>query len=285
MIIDSFLYAGERDMLELRLRTLAPVVDQFIAVVCTHSHQGQQADSEQITTSFYRARETYYDASPGTASVALHIFRPDMSGWPKGARGGAGTPEYQKIERQHRDSCLDAVRTVTDDPDTVVLVSDVDEIPMPEYVALIAKGWLQDGCPWWTFGLRNHSTALDLLHPLQPWWGTTISRLSDCRPQEMRDARTTLNDPPTATILGVGGSLDRPVGIHCSWFGTDEERQRKLETFSHAELAHVDLAQQRRDGLHVNGEQLVRCEFPDPSLWYPKPLLDGTFTIPESWRA
>ena len=40
MIIDAFLYAGEADMLELRLRTLNGVVDHFIAVEIDVTHQG-----------------------------------------------------------------------------------------------------------------------------------------------------------------------------------------------------------------------------------------------------
>jgi hypothetical protein len=276
MIIDTFLVADEWKLAELRCRTLAPVVDQFVAVRCTKTHQGQPADLTRIPLDLLVE-----------FPLCGYVFEPDMTGWPEGERGGVGSRFYQKIEAQHRDSCRDAALTVTDDPDTIVMVSDVDELPHPDQVqgfAELSAGFARIGMRrgWFTFAQRMHSTALDYLHPVQPWYGTCATTLGELQPQAMRDARTTVDLADTDMgIVGLGG-------WHISWCGTDEERQRKLETFSHAEIAArgEDPADWRARGVHANGEQLVRCDFPGLLDW-PAPLVDPSlgFTIPESWRS
>jgi hypothetical protein len=268
VILDVFLWAGERDMLELRLRTLNDEVDAFVAVTCTRTHQGQLV----------------HDLPPLPAgwNLTRYVCEPDMSGWPEGERGGVGTRQYQKIERQHRDSMRQAAESVDHDHDynVVVMCSDVDEIPTPEAVRALDELLPRAGVgplPGLVMEQRFHSTALDYLHPVQPWLGTCVQRMGDLEPQAMRDSRGMLADK---------GATIPHAGFHFSWLGTDEDRARKLDTFSHAEIAArgEDPAEWRRRSVHANGEQLMRCDFPGDFDW-PAPLVDGSFTIPESWRA
>lgn len=281
MIVDACLFAAERDMLELRLRTVGPYVDHVVVVGCERTHQGERADVRQIMDSYAHAYRAYGRPTP----ISFHWVAPqnvlDRGGRllerSPDERGPAGSPWFQHIERQHRDGMLTAVRDVTCDPDTVVLMSDVDEIPAPAAIAA-ARSILAERAAWLVFGQRFHSTALDLLHPQQPWWGTCATRLADMRPQEHRDARTTIGtrDQSVQTI--------RDAGVHLSWFGSDEERRRKLETFSHAELRDGDPAEWRRSRVHANREPLRRLSVEESwPLWYPRPLLDGSFKIPDGW--
>lgn len=290
-LLDVVLFAGERDMLELRLRTVGCAVDAVIAVACTKTHQGDDADVEGITNAFYSAVLKANMPRP----THLHWVEPQLNLYdgtigrtyvrPKDERGPAGSFWFQKVEQAHRNGCADAARWWSTDEDTIVCVSDVDEIPDVDMLQTLARGWVCDQSPWWTFPMRMHSTALDLLHPQQPWFGTTVSRLKDLRPQEMRDARTTIG-LPNQSILPVGSDLSHSRSVHLSWMGTDEERATKLRTFSHAEHADWDHARGRAEQKHINGEQLVR--FTDEQmaeLWWPVPIADGSFVVPESWRA
>lgn len=276
MIVDAFLYAGEVDMAELRIRTLLDHVDLFVPVCCSLTHQSQRAHPEvqigELSSRIVRAGLPHDRIRPYT--VGAHRY-------PAGERGGANTRYYQRIEREHRAGILPAVRAAAPGADpwtTLVLVSDVDEIPDPRYLDEELDALFDEGTRWAVCLQRFHSTYLDWLHPA-PWWqGTTISRLADLDPQAMRDART-----EEGALYRLGWpDLDDWAGWHLSWLGTDAERQEKLETFSHAELGRrgYDPARARRLGEHSNGEPL-RCMTAAEILdaRWPGPIR----TVPDGW--
>ncbi len=291
-LVDACLFAGEGDMLELRMRTLAPVVDHFCVVACTMTHQGEVADREQITSAFIATMiRVTGDGLRVHANLAwvepsrILERRRAILERPADERGPAGSPFFQHIERQHRAGVAAKVAEVVNgDPDTVVMVSDVDEIPDPAVVVHL-RAWPVGGPQGpqahdrLVFAQRFHSGALDLLHPIQPWWGTCVSRLQGMNAQQHRNDRTTIGTPHQNVIV-----TDR-AGWHFSWFGTDEERDRKLRTFSHAELVgKIDVRAQRRQHVHANGEQLISLTVEDSELLdWPHPLIDGSFTPPPYW--
>jgi hypothetical protein len=266
-VVDAFLYAGERDMCELRLRTLAEAVDMFVPVICARTHQGEPVDLAGLLDLPDVAR---------TVDVRPYVTNPEPI--PDGTRGGVGSRWYQFIERQHRDAIVRGCDAAGVPGDAVVMVSDVDEIPSPDTVVEFARRiGASDRVAWYVAAQRFHSTALDLLHPQQPWLGTTASRATDLAPQQMRDCRGQLYDTDGATV--------RDGGWHFSWFGTDDERARKLDTFSHAELRDVfDPAVARTHFVHANGEKLTHLTVAQvAALGWPAPIVDGTFAVPDHW--
>lgn len=131
-------------------------------------------------------------------------------------------------------------------PDDIVLLSDVDEFPHPD-VARHAQ----------RFGVCEmlmlcYSPAMK--HPA-PWRGTVICRFGDIPSfQSMRDARWTAPVIPNA-------------GWHLSWFGSAEDRDRKLRSFSHTELAGLDVESCAADGLHVDQVRLMPTSPDDLPGW------------------
>jgi hypothetical protein len=189
-------------------------------------------------------------------------------------RSVAGQPFYQLIERQHRAAVWQAVwHTVRPEADTIVMVSDVDEIPDPKLVAdLDAQFWGEGDGPF-VLQQRMHSDRLSLLHPYQPWLGTTVSRWHNCDPHRARQTRGEMYE---------GGRSIPSGGWHLSWFGTDEQRAWKVNAFSHGEVRDkYDPAVGRQLGLHPNGEVLKQIDTSDYD--WPQPILDGSFEIPEEW--
>lgn len=288
MIVDACLFAGEREMLELRFRTLAHVVDRFVVVACTLTHQGQPIDQTPIVDAF-RTAYTHADGA-WPISASLHWVSPSrilerhgrMFERAPSDRGEAQTRWFQHIEKQHRDGVLDAVRSLVDDPFAVVMVSDVDEIPNTAVVTRFQAWPYARAEDWLVLHQRFHSGALDVLHPQQPWPGTCASLLMRCEPQAHRDARTTIGTPAQSVIEVPLG------GWHLSWFGTDAERARKLETFSHAELRHTrfDPAEARRTLRHADGQPLRQLSLEETyAMDWPLPLLDGSFEPPAWWFA
>lgn len=250
MIVDVFLYAGETDMARLRAATLDGHVDRTVAVSCRLTHQGEPAD-----------------LTPPPDGIPWLIV--DAEPIPGGSRGGWGTPQWCWVEAQHRRAIPAALRPLDLPADALVLVSDVDEIPDPATLHEIAAE--VDRRRFVAVPMRMHGFALDFLHP-GPWSGTTACRLADLDdPQRHREARFRL---PQAGH-----------GWHFSWFGTLAEKRRKLDTFSHAELAQqgLDVAACYRTGTHSNGEQMTRLTAEDiAALDWPKPLFT-TFDQPPSW--
>ncbi len=258
MLVDAFLYAGEGDMAELRRDTLTGHVDRMVAVSCTLTHQGDPAHLEP--------------PPPGIAWAVV-----------EGERNPDGTANFY-VEGEHRRAVPRSIErysfyvegelrrsvpsAVGGWPDgTVLLVSDVDEIPDPATLPEVTARARQTPV---AVPMRMHGFALDYRYP-GPWRGTTACLLDGTDVQVLRERKS---DLPAA------GS-----GWHLSWLGDSEYRHRKLATFLHTELAGLDVDACWREGTHANGERLVRLTREEvAALDWPAPLFDG-FDIPASWWA
>lgn len=242
MIVDAFLWNGETDMGELRVAALGAHVDRMVAVSCTLTHQSDPAPKVE-------------------PPAGVEWFTAEAIPIPEG-RGGDGTPYYQWIERQHRNAVAHLARTLN--ARDIVLVSDVDEIPFPTTLPEIIRTAEREPC---AVPMRMHGFAVDYLYPTG-WVGTTASTAAAVAPQAHRDWRYKL---PSAG-----------AGVHLSWMGDLAEKERKLRSFSHAELADLDVDACYRTGTHANGEQLVRLTRTDTlDLEWPV----DPFDPPPAWWA
>lgn len=104
MIIDTCIFSGEIEMLEFRMAILGPVVDHFIVVENTYTHQGEKRECSII------------EPTNRVTTVLTDFYSNDP----------------RSIETSQRDSIKDACSRF-DDSDIVIL-SDVDEIPSRESV-------------------------------------------------------------------------------------------------------------------------------------------------------
>lgn len=211
MIYDCFLYNGEADILELRLHELADVVDRFIIVESCETFTGLE---QPLDTSVAMAGP-WLDDFPRYVQVAGRCPR-HFNAWQR--------------EAHQRNAIGDALRALNAQPDDLILVSDVDEIPRAECVAatpqnlelLIANG----GGP--TFAFRQetyfyHPQCLNLI----TWYGTRAVFYRDLTtPQALR---------ATEYLRPREASYDRG-GWHFSYFMDTAAIQRKLAAYSHTEV-------------------------------------------------
>lgn len=276
-LIDVFLFDGahEHDMLNLRYLTLREHVDAMVAVSCNLTHQGAPNPCEP---------------PPNGLDLVWCVVMAEN--FPEGQVSQWGAPYWCWIEAQHRNliveqlpCCLAAHGIELDRQDDYVMLSDLDEIPDPRYFAEIKAGVNLYGKV--SIPQRMHGFAIDYLYPNR-WVGTTVSKFGDMRPQEDRESRY------QGLLLGNGW--------HFSWFGDVETKQRKARSFSHGELANLDVAHCYEEAIHANGEQLIRLtdeqlhemSWPEPmygiggpaSLGYPMKTILGSFSefdIPASW--
>lgn len=229
MIVDAFLYGGEKDLLNLRLDTLNGVVDVELAVVGSHYHGSGEP------TSFDEEEE----GSP------IRFIHADLS---------SCTTAWSRENRQ-REALWEGIKGFSDD--TLILLSDVDEIPNPEAVEQASKVYGPR-----TFSMRGHYLCIDWLHP-EAWLGTVAARRGQIK--TLNELRRQRHNYP----------IYRNAGWHFSWLGGPSEVEAKFNRWCHSELP-TDLYDVR-NGYHVDGVKMLGLVVDDS---YPKWIHENA---PASW--
>ncbi|MBS1937772.1 MAG: hypothetical protein JSS84_08200 [Bacteroidetes bacterium] len=235
MIHDCFTFFNELDLLDLRLNTLDAVVDRFVLVEATLTHQGRPkplhyADNRDRFAAFHHKIE--------------HVV---VDQYPQ--HGGADAWVYEK----HQRNCI-AIGLKGTAPGDQVMISDVDEIPRPEKVreAAALKGVR-------IFRQRMFYYYLNCLNATEAggrayaWNGTVMVDAGDIRGpvQQYRDfsmlmagyfhpkllnriywnlrlARERMRHGWTPTFIRDGG-------WHFSYLGGADRIIEKIEAFAHTE--------------------------------------------------
>lgn len=213
MIIDSFLFFNELEMLEFRLKLLYDHVDKFIIVEShlTHSGKGKPLNFFEHRNEFAWARD----------KIIYHPMNPDIEGLdldykPQGYEPDA--PQW-KIENQQRSSIINACKDFPDD--TILMVSDCDEIPSREVVEFRKANALNHPM---SCQQQVSVFTLGTICPID-WRGTTIATLGYAREngtQYMRDMRNRF-------------SVMEKAGWHLTYFGGAAKVKYKIESFAHQE--------------------------------------------------
>lgn len=200
MLVDCFTFAGEFDMLRLRLETLTPWVDRFVLVESGETFSGKPK------TFYYLKRAKEFDHYP-IVYLSLSRLRGD-SAWDREA--------YQ------REAMIYGLRDL---PTTMrVMIGDVDEIPRPEAIPeKIPVGQYGDMASFEqsmrVYDVRN-------VRVNKPWYGTVITSVESViwfGPEGVRKRRV---DVPH---IANGG-------WHLTHMGGIEALRNKLAAFSHQEL-------------------------------------------------
>lgn len=229
MIVDCFTFADELDMLECRLTELESVVDRFVLVEAATTFQG---DPKPL---HYTENASRFKRWPITPVVA------ELSGVDAWAREGS--------QREAMAQGLDGVPD-----DALIVVSDVDEIWRDTTDFTFYDG------PILILELANYSYNMGLRHP-DDWSGpvaTVKSTLSDAG-EPFQTLRGCRNHPRPPRV--------KNAGWHLSWFGGLESCQLKLGSFSHTELADINLADLIAEQLHVDGTPLIPVTTRDVPRW------------------
>lgn len=143
MIWDTFLFAAELDVLEMRLATLAPAVDRFVLVESPISHAGKPKPL------YYQQNRSRFAGYP-----VVHVIADRLPG---------GVLDQEDGQREYCAQGIDGAG-----PEDLILHGDVDEIPDPGMVAGLAAVK-----PAWpvVFDQQLYMFAVDWRHPGR-WPGT-----------------------------------------------------------------------------------------------------------------
>lgn len=244
-IYDCFVFNNEFDILSLRLKLLNEKVEKFILVESKQTHSGISKPAF-----FEQNKELFEEYSDKIVNIVIDKFPDRMIYQPS----ETDVPEHLHIhwfrENYQRNEILKGLYKIGLNPDDVVLISDLDEIPDPskldEFIKMIPEDdyafQLQKWCIW------DFDRFYNGLWP--GTGGVKWKTLCKSTPQEIRKNRYSENKLHT----------NEPFGWHCSWFGGIDVVMDKLRSFAHQELREMskeDVETKMTMNLDIHGHQLI----------------------------
>lgn len=202
MLVDTFMFYNELDVLELRLRTLEPYVDKFVIVEAEVNHVGGPKE-----LFFEKNKERFEKWFPRIEHVIVRAgdCPTDKNPWSR--------------EKFQRECILRGLENVCVSDDNVVMISDVDEIPdltkirwehLPQAIMAVHM---------WMYVYNFEYVFTD-----EPWIGTVLTTYGLVKrhgPNYFRDRRWHF-------------PLVHYAGWHVSSFGDGKHVENKMKTFAHA---------------------------------------------------
>lgn len=245
---EAFPFNDELDMLECHLTEVGDLFDAFILVEATVTF----AENRPKPLHFADNADRFERWADKIVHVVADGLPEDESPWVR--------------ENAQRERVFDGLKALDAEPDDVLFLSDVDEIP-----TRLAAQWVNPK-GFVVLHQRFHCFAVDWLHP-QWWQGTVAARVRDIDSiARMRDARMfTPQAIPDA-------------GWHFSWVsGNEEAKEKKMHEFSHPEIIPAftggGLLDCWAEGRHVDGHKLEPVEV-SAGEW-PRWITDGH--APTGW--
>ena len=234
MIIDCFTFFNELDLLEIRLRELDGVVDRFVLVEATLTHQGKPKplwyaeNKERFAAWHHKLTHVVVDTYPES----------DGNAW--------------VYEQHQRNRILDGLTGIA--ADDHVMISDVDEIPQPDAVRRAAgtKGFrifrqrmfyyylnCVNATQHGSTGYRwNGTVMIDgsmVRAPLQDYREMSALLLNTFTPPLIRQIYYAVKLRWQLVKLGWRPRYIQDGGWHFSYLGGVDRIIRKLEAFAHSE--------------------------------------------------
>lgn len=228
-IWDCFTFFNELDILELRLAELDAVVDKFVIAEATHTFS---YDPKPLHFAENRQRFAKY------LPKIVHVVVDDLP-----AAGDAWDREAFQ-----RNAVARGVAAA--DPDDVVMISDVDEIPFPEHIRRLTPEtvaghiWFIE-CDYYTYKLNlrieNKWVGLCAVRALQKKHLPAMQDLRAFRARQSRRLPMPINQAINVAknVFRIGRPLTHRLvehgGWHFTFMNTPERIQYKIRSYAHQE--------------------------------------------------
>ena len=191
-LVDTFIFYNELDMLEYRLNTLCDTVDYFVLVESTLTFTG-------------KPKKLYFNENKERFKQfkIVHIIVDDLD----------PTPGQEWKNEKYQRNCIK--RGISNlNPDDIVILSDVDEIPDPETI----RNFDYEICSLQQeFYYYNLNCKMD-----HYWYRSKIFKYKNSK-DDLDELRTSYKP-----VLEKGG-------WHLSYFGNSDFISNKIKNFSHQE--------------------------------------------------
>jgi beta-1,4-mannosyl-glycoprotein beta-1,4-N-acetylglucosaminyltransferase len=233
-IIDAFTFYNELDMLEIRLSELYDVVDFFVLVEATETHQGASKPLH-----FDQNKTRFKKYSDKIVHVVCDTLDKYSGSWEK--------------ENAQRNAILKGLLQLNLANHDVVFVCDVDEMTDRKAIHSIAKSLATKGCAKGAYALPQDFYYYNPEMLVNEEW--TLARAATYD--------TVLERSPQGLRMASFDKWPEKAGWHLSYFGGPEFIQNKIKNFAHAEFNHegvtdIDAIKER---LSAGGDVLGRQDF------------------------
>lgn len=262
MIHDCFIFFNEFDLLEIRLNELDPVVDRFVIVEATLTHQGKPKPLHYLENK---------DRFAAWHHKIVHVVVDEYPGEPGG--------DAFFYEIHHRNGIIKGLKGCS--PDDQVMVSDVDEIPRPAMVREVARSTgvriFRQTMYYYYLNCRNITTfgggeyawngtvmlrLGDINAPIQDYRHFSIRKRGHFHPKPLNRLYWRLTLGWEALRRGWRVRFVRDGGWHFSYLGGVDKIIEKLESFSHVEYNNPTFKDRARIEAAISrGEDIFGRDF------------------------
>ena len=220
-IYDCFTFFNEFDLLELRLRELYDHVDYFVVV------EGNKTFQNQEKPFYYESAK--YRFSPWRDKI-IHVKLMDMP---------TDTDTWGR-ERHQRDGIVRGLRTT--DPNDIVMIGDVDEIPRVETIHKLRESRQSI----WGFRMPLFNFKFNYMMYTQDYysvWSGAIRRSLLNSAEDFRRMRHVLNQCPY-NFSDDNVQIIEHAGWHFTYLGAEEFAKAKIQSFAHDETNQPEILNQ-----------------------------------------
>ena len=229
-IFDVFLFFNELDLLELRFKTLYPIVDYFIV---TELHETFSGHKKKLL--FHKNKERFKEFSkkiiynPISTKELENLKNKEWEKYTSDfnislAHKHRGRPaknikDSLKREITHRDSCILGFYNLAS-PNDIILLSDLDEIPNPKAIKETIKKPIKlpyyFKMDWYLYWINNKVS--------DPWFGTVLFEFKYLEGKSLDNLRLASSNQDI-----VPGEIVDNGGWHFSYLGGSKAIRKKLD--------------------------------------------------------
>ena len=206
MVIDTFVYNGEKDILDIRFNILYPYVDKFIICEFEETFSGKRKSklllkdwNEEWTKFIDKVDYAFIPKKEYNKYRELAISSPNTN-YGKGA-------EHWINEFAQKESIKDSITDLKDED--IIFIGDVDEIWNPEQFKSLTLHPAKLKLKVYSYYLNNRSD--------EEFWGTIVAQYKDIKGKCLNHLRT--NDLPRT---------QEEFGWHFTSMGGYENVKKKL---------------------------------------------------------
>jgi beta-1,4-mannosyl-glycoprotein beta-1,4-N-acetylglucosaminyltransferase len=236
MIYDCVTFFNELDLLEIRLHTLDAVVDKFVIAEATRTHTGKKKDL------LFKSNQGRFKSF---LDKIIYVVVEDLISEDKVTQDKYNLPWIN--ENRQRNALRKGIENAS--LDDIIMVSDLDEIPNPEFVKS-AKVLLDNSTSSIRFEMNLYNYFINFKNFSYPKWnlGTVAVKCSSFLKGDIFDGFKF--DRYTQASENVGSTFNKlrftkcslvlkNSGWHFSYLGGIDAVQTKLTAFSHTEFSNI----------------------------------------------
>ena len=243
MLIDAFTYFNEKELVELRLKYLDPIVDHFVVIESNITFTGKEKKWNFPSVLKNNLKEFSHKIQYHQLNIKLDEIKTEESWIIDNIKGD----DFWRIENYQRNYIKTVCKKFSDDD--ILIISDLDEIPSIKKLKFILNSDFRKIAP---VALEQHLFHLDCNYlRLESWRGSIVTTMKICNensPQMFRRLRNRISH-----FTDGGWSF--------SSFGGYERVKEKIESYAHSE---------HNNDKFKNPEHISNCQKTGADLFHRK---------------